>query len=71
MKLDEQIIEEIKNRTNIVDVISKYIPVSKKGRFSILSLLQVTNPLRRRDKAASSSLLFSCFFSGKRKSVII
>ena len=32
MRIDEQIIEDIKNRANIVDVISKYIPVSKKGR---------------------------------------
>ena len=46
MKIDEQIIEEIKTKANIVDVISKYIPVSKKGRnhVSVCPFHNDTNP---------------------------
>ena len=63
MKLDEQIIEEIKNRANIVDVISKYIPVSKKGRnyVSVCPFHNDTNPSMQ---ISEDKQIYKCFACG-------
>ena len=63
MKLDEQIIEEIKNRTNIVDVISKYIPVSKKGKnyVAVCPFHNDTNPSMQ---ISVDKQIYKCFACG-------
>lgn len=63
MKLDEQIIEEIKNKVNIVDVISKYIPVSKKGRnyVSVCPFHNDTNPSMQ---ISEDKQIYKCFACG-------
>ena len=63
MKLDEQIIEDIKNRANIVDVISKYIPVSKKGRnhVAVCPFHNDTNPSMQ---ISEDKQIYKCFSCG-------
>lgn len=63
MKLDEQIIEDIKNRSNIVDVISKYIPVTKKGRnyISVCPFHNDTNPSMQ---ISTDKQIYKCFACG-------
>lgn len=63
MKLDEQIIEDIKNRANIVDVISKYIPVSKKGRnyVAVCPFHNDTNPSMQ---ISTDKQIYKCFSCG-------
>ena len=63
MRIDEQIIEDIKNRANIVDVISKYIPVSKKGRnhVSVCPFHNDTNPSMQ---ISEDKQIYKCFACG-------
>ncbi len=63
MKLDEQIIEDIKNKVNIVDVISKYIPVIKKGRNynSVCPFHNDTNPSMQ---ISEDKQIYKCFACG-------
>lgn len=63
MKIDEQIIEDIKNKANIVDVISKYIPVSKKGRnhVSVCPFHNDTNPSMQ---ISEDKQIYKCFACG-------
>jgi len=63
MKIDEQIIEDIKNKVNIVDVISKYIPVSKKGRnhVSVCPFHNDTNPSMQ---ISEDKQIYKCFACG-------
>jgi len=63
VKLDEQIIEDIKNRVNIVDVISKYIPVSKKGRnyVAVCPFHNDTNPSMQ---ISTDKQIYKCFSCG-------
>ena len=63
MKLDEQIIEDIKNRVNIVDIISKYIPVNKKGRnyTAVCPFHNDTNPSMQ---ISEEKQIYKCFACG-------
>ena len=63
MKIDEQIIEDIKNRANIVDVIAKYIPVSKKGRnhVAVCPFHNDTNPSMQ---ISEDKQIYKCFSCG-------
>lgn len=63
MKLDEQIIEDIRSRANIVDVIGKYIPVSKKGRnhVSVCPFHNDTNPSMQ---ISEDKQIYKCFSCG-------
>lgn len=63
MKLDEQIIEDIRSKTNIVDVISKYIPVTKKGRnyVSVCPFHNDTNPSMQ---ISVDKQIYKCFSCG-------
>lgn len=63
MKIDEQIISDIQGRTNIVDVISKYIPVSKKGRnyVSVCPFHNDTNPSMQ---ISEDKQIYKCFACG-------
>lgn len=63
MKLDEQIIEEIKNKVNIVDVISKYIPVSKKGK-SYVSVCPFHNDTNPSMQISEDKQIYKCFACG-------
>lgn len=66
MRIDEQIIEEIKSRTNIVDVISKYIPVSKKGKnyVCVCPFHNDTNPSMQISEEKQIYKCFSCGAGG-------
>jgi len=63
VKIDEQIIEDIKNRVNIVDVISKYVPVSKKGRnhVCVCPFHNDTNPSMQ---ISEDKQIYKCFSCG-------
>lgn len=63
MKLDEQIIEDIRSRANIVDVIAKYIPVSKKGRnhVAVCPFHNDTNPSMQ---ISEDKQIYKCFSCG-------
>lgn len=63
MKLDEQIIEDIKSRVNIVDVISKYISVSKKGKnyVAVCPFHNDTNPSMQ---ISTDKQIYKCFSCG-------
>lgn len=63
MKLDEQIIEDIRSKANIVDVISKYIPVSKKGRnyVAVCPFHNDTNPSMQ---ISTDKQIYKCFSCG-------
>ena len=63
MRIDEQIIEDIKNRANIVDVISKYIPISKKGRnhVAVCPFHNDTNPSMQ---ISEDKQIYKCFACG-------
>ena len=63
MKIDEQIIEEIKSKVNIVDVISKYVPVSKKGRnhVCVCPFHNDTNPSMQ---ISEDKQIYNCFSCG-------
>lgn len=63
MRIDEQIIEDVKNRANIVDVISKYIPVSKKGRnhVAVCPFHNDTNPSMQ---ISEDKQIYKCFACG-------
>lgn len=64
MKLDEQIIEDIRSRTNIVDVISKYIPVTKKGKnyVCVCPFHNDTNPSMQ---ISTDKQIYKCFSCGE------
>ena len=63
MKIDEQIIEEIKNKVNIADVISKYIPISKKGKnyVAVCPFHNDTNPSMQ---ISVDKQIYKCFACG-------
>ena len=63
MKIDEQIIGDIQSKVNIVDVISKYIPVSKKGRnhVSVCPFHNDTNPSMQ---ISEDKQIYKCFACG-------
>ena len=63
MRIDEQIIEEIKNKVNIVDIISKYVPVSKKGRnhVCVCPFHNDTNPSMQ---ISEDKQIYKCFACG-------
>ena len=63
MKIDEQIISDIQSKVNIVDVISKYIPVSKKGRnhVSVCPFHNDTNPSMQ---ISEDKQIYKCFACG-------
>ena len=66
MRIDEQIIEDIKNRADIVDIISKYIPVSKKGRnyVAVCPFHNDTNPSMQISQDKQIYKCFSCTAGG-------
>ncbi len=63
MRIDEQVIEDIRNRVNIVDVISKYISVSKKGRnyVAVCPFHNDTNPSMQ---ISVDKQIYKCFACG-------
>ena len=63
MKLDEQIIEDIRSKADIVDIISKYIPVTKKGRnyVAVCPFHNDTNPSMQ---ISTDKQIYKCFSCG-------
>ena len=63
MRIDEQIIEDVKSKANIVDVISKYVPVSKKGRnhVCVCPFHNDTNPSMQ---ISEDKQIYKCFACG-------
>jgi DNA primase len=63
VKIDEQIIGDIQSKVNIVDVISKYVPVSKKGRnyVSVCPFHNDTNPSMQ---ISEDKQIYKCFACG-------
>ena len=63
MKLDDVVIEEIKNKANIVDVISRYINVIKKGNnyVAVCPFHSDTNPSMN---ISVDKQIYKCFSCG-------
>lgn len=63
MRIDESVIEDIKNKTNIVDVISRYISVIKKGNnyVSVCPFHNDTNPSMN---ISVDKQIYKCFSCG-------
>ena len=63
MRLDDRVIEEIKNKANIVDVISRYINVIKKGN-NYLAICPFHNDSNPSMNISESKQIYKCFSCG-------
>ncbi len=63
MRIDDRVIEEIKNKANIVDVISRYINVIKKGN-NYLAICPFHNDSNPSMNISESKQIYKCFSCG-------
>lgn len=63
MRIDDRVIEEIKNKANIVDVISRYINVIKKGN-NHLAICPFHNDSNPSMNISESKQIYKCFSCG-------
>ena len=63
MRIDDRVIEEIKNKANIVDVISRYINVIKKGN-NYLAVCPFHNDSNPSMNISESKQIYKCFSCG-------
>ena len=69
MRIDDRVIEEIKNKANIVDVISRYINVIKKGN-NYLAVCPFHNDSNPSMSVSRGKKFFKCFSCGTSGNVI-
>ena len=63
MRIDDRVIEDIKNKANIVDVISRYINVIKKGN-NYLAICPFHNDSNPSMNISESKQIYKCFSCG-------
>lgn len=62
MRIAESVVEEVKNRLSIIDVVSSYIPVTKKGKdyWVVCPFHDDKNPSMKLDKDRGTYYCFGC-----------